>query len=129
MIEELKCLLSENLDNRFPVSLLNICAFLLDPSQLKIDISSYLAHCQKNKESILSKIIKKFKINHVTEGSATRNVSALSPSPSCTLITTATSSASMKRNLSVESLNPPVQNLKKQRKFNSKTQINTIVWF
>ena len=112
-IEELKCLVSENLDNRFPVSPLNICAFLLDPSELKIDISSYLAHCQTNKESILSKIIKKFKINHITEGSTTNNASALSPSPSCTLITTTTSSASMKRNLSVESLNPPVQNLKK----------------
>ena len=127
MIEELKCLLSENLDNRFPVSPLKIYAFLLDSSQLKIDISSYLAHCQTNKESILSKMIKKFKINHVTEGSVTNNVSALSPSLSCTLITTAvsdssssttTSSASMKRNLSVKSLNPPIQNLKKQRKFN-----------
>ncbi|CAF3381668.1 unnamed protein product [Rotaria socialis] len=129
VIEELKCLLSENLDNRFPVSHLNICAFLLDPSQLKIDISKYLAQCQTNKESILCEMVKKFRINHVTQESANSNVSTLSPS--CTLVTTATSdsssstttsdsssptttsSASVKRILSVESLNPPVQNLKK----------------
>ncbi|CAF1526944.1 unnamed protein product [Rotaria magnacalcarata] len=120
VIEELKCLLSENLDNRFPVSHLNICAFLLDPSQLKIDISRYLVQCQTNKESILCEMVKKFRINHVTQESAANNVSTLSPS--CTLITTATSdsssstttsSASVKRILSVESLNPPVQNLKK----------------
>ncbi|CAF4183267.1 unnamed protein product, partial [Rotaria magnacalcarata] len=74
-------------------------------------------------------MVKKFRINHVTQESANNNVSTLSPS--CTLVTTATSgsssstttsdsssqtttsSASVKRILSVESLNPPVQNLKK----------------
>ncbi|CAF3328276.1 unnamed protein product [Rotaria sp. Silwood2] len=126
VIQELKFLLSENLDNRFPVTPLNISAFLLDPSQLKIDISRYLAQCQTTKELILSDMIKKFKINHVTEASATNYISELSPSQSCSLIitttatshrssSTTTSSTSMKRKLSVESLNSPVKNLKKLR--------------
>ena len=38
VIEELKYLLSQNLDARFPITPLNVCGFLLDPSQLKIDI-------------------------------------------------------------------------------------------
>ncbi|CAF1621955.1 unnamed protein product [Rotaria magnacalcarata] len=42
VIEELQHLLSEYLDTRFPITPLNICGFLLDLSQLKIDINRYL---------------------------------------------------------------------------------------
>jgi hypothetical protein len=42
IIRQLKVLLSANLDKRFPVDPLHICPFLLDPSQLKIDIDCYL---------------------------------------------------------------------------------------
>lgn len=115
IVQELKSLLSKNLDNRFPVNFLNICAFLLDPCQLKIDISHYLTLCQTTKELILSQMIKKFKINYVTEATATNNVSILSPSQSCSSTTTTTSPASMKRQLSVETLSSPVKNIKKIR--------------
>ncbi|CAF1559526.1 unnamed protein product, partial [Rotaria sp. Silwood1] len=123
VIQDLKVLLSANLDNRFPVTPLYICAFLLDPSQLKIDISRYLTQCHTTKESILSEMIKQFKINYFTQASSTNNVSTSSSSQSCSSITTTAtshsnpsttaSSTSMKRNLSVESLNSPVKNLKK----------------
>ncbi|CAF3956132.1 unnamed protein product [Rotaria sp. Silwood1] len=39
VIRELKILLFENMNKRFPVLPLNICGFLLDPSQLKLDIN------------------------------------------------------------------------------------------
>ncbi len=103
IVQELKSLLSKNLDNRFPVNFLNICAFLLDPCQLKIDISHYLTLCQTTKELILSQMIKKFKINYVTVAQ------------SCSSTTTTTSPASMKRQLSVETLSSPVKNIKKIR--------------
>ncbi|CAF4538375.1 unnamed protein product [Rotaria socialis] len=64
VIRELKFLLSENLNNRCPVAPLDICEFLLDPSQLKIDISRYLTQNQTTKELTLSEMIKKFRINH-----------------------------------------------------------------
>ncbi|CAF1486575.1 unnamed protein product [Rotaria sordida] len=115
VIQDLKFLISTNLDNRFPVTPLYICAFLLDPFQLEIDISRYLTQCHTTKELILSEMIKQFKINHFTQASGTNNVSTSSSSPqSCSSITTTTaSSTSMKRNLSVESLYSPVKHLKK----------------
>ncbi|CAF5069887.1 unnamed protein product [Rotaria sp. Silwood1] len=68
-------------------------------------------------------MIKQFKINYFTQASSTNNVSTSSSSQSCSSITTTAtshsnpsttaSSTSMKRNLSVESLNSPVKNLKK----------------
>ncbi|CAF1486934.1 unnamed protein product [Rotaria sordida] len=73
VIQNLKCLISANLDNRFPVTSLYICAFLLDPSQLKIDINRYLTQCHTTKELILSEMIKQFKINDFTQASATNN--------------------------------------------------------
>ncbi|CAF3833892.1 unnamed protein product, partial [Rotaria sp. Silwood1] len=125
VIQDLKFLMSANLDNRFPVTSLYICAFLLDPSQLKIDISRYVTQCHTTKELILSEMIKQFKINHFTQAFATNNVSTSSPSQSRSSITTTktatlhsnsttiASSTSMKRYLSVESLNSPVKHLKK----------------
>lgn len=121
VIQELKILLSENLDNRFPVVPLNICAFLLDPSQLKIDISRYLSQYNMTKELVLSEMIKEFKINLVTQASETNDVSTLASPPSMTKAATSASNSatttptSMKRHLSVESLNSPVKSLKKLR--------------
>ena len=63
VIRELKVLLTANLNKRFPVIPLNICAFLLDPSQLKLDIDRYLVQNQ-TKESILFDMVTQFKINH-----------------------------------------------------------------
>ena len=72
-------------------------------------------------------MIKKFKINQVTQASATNDVSTSSlSSQSCSLTTTTAksysssstpSSPSIKRDLSVESLNSPVKNLKKLREY------------
>lgn len=58
VIKELKVLLAANLDKRFPITSLIICGFLLDPSQLKIDISRLLNLNQITKELVLSDIIK-----------------------------------------------------------------------
>ena len=121
VIEELKLLLSENLNNRFPLTPLYICAFLLDPSQLKIDISRYLSQCQTTKELILCEMIKKFKINDNTQVSTSDDLSELSPQPSCSSTTakdsnsSTTTLVSLKRQLSVESLSSPGKNLKKLR--------------
>jgi hypothetical protein len=41
VIRQIKTLLSASLDKRFPIDPLHICAFLLDPSQLKIDFIQY----------------------------------------------------------------------------------------
>lgn len=114
VIQELKFLLSENLNNRFPVVSLNICAFLLDPSQLKIDISRYLTQNQTTKELTLSEMIKKFQINHVIQVSATQNGST-SSTPSTSYSNSLPTTSSIKRSLSIETLNPPVKNLKKLR--------------
>ena len=62
VILELKTLLFENMNKRFPVLPLYICGLLLDPSQLKIDISRYLNQNETTKESILLEMIKTFKI-------------------------------------------------------------------
>ncbi|CAF4101875.1 unnamed protein product, partial [Rotaria sordida] len=115
VIREFKILLFQNLNKRFPVIPLNICGFLLDPSQLKIDISRYLTQNRTTKELILLEMIKKFKIHDVPQASTTtENISTRAPSSHSTARTT-TSSSSMKRNLSVENLSEPVQNLKKLR--------------
>lgn len=59
VIKELKVLLAANLDKRFPITPLSICAFLLGFSQLQIDISRYLIIIQTTKELVLSDMIKK----------------------------------------------------------------------
>jgi hypothetical protein len=116
VIRELKVLLSANLDKRFPVEPLHVCAFLLDPSQLKIDIDRYLNQSRSTKELILFNMMKKFKINHVLQGSATQNIStSFTSSPVAPAPTTTTLSPLLKRHLSIEYLNTPVSNLKKLR--------------
>jgi hypothetical protein len=114
VIGEMKGLLTSNLDKRFPIDPLSICAFLLDPSQLKIDISFYLTQNQTTKELLLSDMIKKFKINQVPQPRTTQDIS-ISFSSSCTTSSTPTSPSLMKRNLSVEYSNESAQNLKKLR--------------
>ncbi|CAF4092727.1 unnamed protein product, partial [Rotaria sp. Silwood2] len=114
VIQELKILLFENLNKRYPVISLNMCAFLLDPSQLKIDITRYLTQNQTTKELTLLEMIKKFRIHYVPQESTTENISTPATSSHSTARTT-TSSSHMKRNLSVENLSQPVQNLKKLR--------------
>lgn len=116
IIQELKLLLNENLDKRFPVEPLHICAFLLDPSQLKINIDRYLAQIQSTKESVLIQMIEQFKMNSVPSVATTQktSVTATSSSRSVTATTT-TLSPLLKRNLSVECLKMPSQNLKKIR--------------
>jgi hypothetical protein len=115
VIRELKLLLFQNMNKRFPVMPLNICGFLLDPSQLKIDISRYLTQNKTTKELILLEMIKKFKIHDVPQAcKTTENISTHAPASLSTARTTK-SSSTMKRNLSVEDLNKPVQNLKKLR--------------
>ncbi|CAF5054941.1 unnamed protein product, partial [Rotaria socialis] len=64
VIRELKILLLDNLNKRFPVVSLHICAFLLDPAQLKIDITRYLAQNQTTKELTLLDMMKKFRIHY-----------------------------------------------------------------
>ena len=64
-MRDFKLLLSATLDDRLPVNQLYICAFLLDPSQLKIDINPYLTHNGTTKELVLLNMIKSFKINHI----------------------------------------------------------------
>jgi hypothetical protein len=113
VIEELKHLLSENLDTRFPITPLNICGFLLDPSQLKIDIDRYLTQNKTTKEKLLLDMIKKFKIDHVSHANAMQNIHTSSTSSSAT--TSSTSSPRMKRNLSVEYMCESAHNMKKLR--------------
>lgn len=118
VIRELKLLLSENLDKRLPVTQLNICAFLLDPSQLKIDISRYLTGHRTTKESVLFNMIKNFKIKHAPQACATQSVftsSTTSSSSTNILTTTPPSPSLMKRNLSIEYSNESVQNIKTLR--------------
>ncbi|CAM4956370.1 unnamed protein product [Rotaria socialis] len=114
VIRELKILLLDNLNKRFPVVSLHICAFLLDPAQLKIDITRYLAQNQTTKELTLLDMMKKFRIHYDPQVSTTttENTSISSHSSA----RTATSSSNMKRNLSIENLNEPVHSLKKLRK-------------
>ena len=71
VIRELKASLFENVDKRFPVLPLYICGLLLDPSQLKIDISRYLNQNESTKESILLEMIKTFKIQPIPQASTT----------------------------------------------------------
>lgn len=69
VIKDLKLLLSNNIDKRFPVTPLSICAFLLDPTQLKIDIDRYLNQHRLSKQSLLFDMIKQFKISHAPKSS------------------------------------------------------------
>jgi hypothetical protein len=115
VIQELKTLLSTNLDKRFPVIPLTICAFLLDPSQLKIDIDRYLVQNQTTKELILFSMLKQFKINHASQVREIQNISTLSTSSSATTTSIPTSPSLMKRNLSVEFSHVSTPNLKKLR--------------
>jgi hypothetical protein len=113
VIEELKHLLSKNLDKRFPITPLNICGFLLDPSQLKIDINRYLTQNNTTEEKLLLDMIKKFKIDHVSRATTIENIHTSSTSSSAT--TSETSSPRIKRNLSVEYMYESQHNMKKLR--------------
>lgn len=113
VIEELKHLLSEYLDTRFPITPLNICGFLLDPSQLKIDINRYLTQNKTTKEKLLLDMIKKFKIDHASHTNTTQHIHTSSTSSPAT--TSETSSPRMKRNLSVEYAGESAHNMKKLR--------------
>ncbi|UJR06758.1 hypothetical protein I4U23_011045 [Adineta vaga] len=115
-------LASSNLDNCFPVEPLHISAFLLDRSQLKIDINRHLTKNRSSKESILFDMIKKLKINHTLQTSATQSClttctsSSSSSSPSTTnTATTTTLYSLLKRNLSIECLKTSISKLKKVR--------------
>ncbi|CAF1583619.1 unnamed protein product, partial [Didymodactylos carnosus] len=88
VIEELKLLLTQNLDKRFPITPINTCAFLLDPSQLKIDINRYLIQTNTTQTTSSS----------LTSSSATSS----------------STSPSIKRNLSVVYTGESTQNMKKQ---------------
>jgi hypothetical protein len=103
VIRQLKVLLNKNLDKRFPVDPLHICSFLLDPSQLKVDIDRYLTQNQSTKESVLFNMIKKFKINHALQVSSAQNIPKPS-SPSSAASTSTTLSPLLKRHLSIECL-------------------------
>ncbi|CAF5060628.1 unnamed protein product, partial [Rotaria sp. Silwood1] len=87
-IRELKILLFENLNKRYPMISLNICAFLLDPSQLKSDISRYLTQNQTRKELTLLKMIKKFRIYNVPQEFTTESISTPAISSHSTARTT-----------------------------------------
>ncbi|CAF1593420.1 unnamed protein product [Rotaria sp. Silwood1] len=113
VIEELKHLFSEYLDTRFPITPLNICGFLLDPSQLKFDINRYLTQNKTTKEKLLLDMIKKFKIDHASHANTIQNIHKSSMSSSAT--TSETSSPRMKRNLSVEYMCESAHNMKKLR--------------
>ena len=107
VIQQMKHLLSINLDKRFPVFTMSICGFLLDPSQLKIDITRYLTQNGATKESILLDMIRKFGIESVGR-SAEPGIVAISPTSSTpasitTSSTTPLSSPSLKRRLPLES--------------------------
>ncbi|CAF4701984.1 unnamed protein product [Rotaria sp. Silwood1] len=115
VVRELKILLFENMNKRYPVLPLNICGFLLDPSQLKIDISRYLNQNRTTKEKILFEMIKKFKIHPLPQASTTTENISTSASSSHSIAPTTTSSSTMKRCLSVENLSEPAQNLKRLR--------------
>lgn len=104
VIREMKQLLSARLDHRFPVLPLHICGFLLDPSQLKIDIDRYLARNRTTRESLLLSMIEKFGIKPPGLISEPSIVITSSTSPSSVSPNTASSaSPSLKRRLLVES--------------------------
>jgi hypothetical protein len=104
VIRQMKQLLSTHLDQRFPVLPLNICGFLLDPSQLKIDITSYLVQNSTTRESLLKNMIEKFGIKSTVRSDDPGVVLISSTSPcSIVSITSPTASPSLKRRLPVES--------------------------
>lgn len=106
VIQRLKHFLSIYLDQRFPISAISICGFLLDPSQLKIDITRYLVQHGLTKESALSNMIRKFGIDCVGRSHAPGVLAAsLTPSTpvSTTTPTTPVSSPSLKRRFPLES--------------------------
>lgn len=113
VIDELKSLLSKNLDKRFPITALNICGFLLDPSQLKIDINRYLSNKRQQKKKLLLDMLNTFKIDQI---SPTNSTQFMHPSStfSCSGISTGIS-GSMKRNLSIDCVSEPTRNMKKLR--------------
>ena len=94
----------------------NICAFLLDPSQLKIDIDRYLSHCQKTHETLLANMIEMFVKKQSNPMSDSSNAPT-SPSSVCTIscATSPVSSPTLKRNRSVESSNTTGGHIKKLR--------------
>ena len=114
-IRDFKPLLSATLDSRLPVNQLYICVFLLDPSQLKIDINPYLTHNGTTKELVLLNMIKSFKINHISQADATGNALPSSSSSTNTISATALSPSLLKRQLSIDYSNESVQNVKKIR--------------
>lgn len=106
VIREMKQLLSTHLDKRFPVLPLHICGFLLDPSQLKIDIDRYLAQNRTTRELMLLNMLEKFGIKPPVPASEPNIVilSSTSTSPSSvSTVTTPTASPSLKRRLQAES--------------------------
>lgn len=118
VIHELKCLLSQNLDKWLPVSQLSICGFLLDPSQIKINIGHYLSINKTTRESTLFNMIKHFKINHVGQLCVTQSASTSSPtslSPNALTTAPPSSPSLMKCNLSIDYSSETVHNIKKIR--------------
>lgn len=117
IIREMKCLASANLDNRYPVTELHICAFLLDPSQLKININRYLDHHQSTRKTILLSMLKRFKIESKAQASTTVKtpISSSSSPAAAAAQTTEISSPVLKRNRSIEHLQEHARNLKKTR--------------
>ena len=112
----MKTLLSGSLDERFPVLPINICAFLLDPSQLKIDIDRYLAQCKTTRESLLAHMIETF-VKKQCGPMADSSNAPVSPSSVCTVssATSPMSSPTLKRNRSVECSNTSGGHIKKLR--------------
>ena len=107
VIREMKQLLSAHLDQRFPVLPLHICGFLLDPSQLKIDIDRYLVQHQTTRESLLLNMIKKLGIKFPVPASEPSIVITSSTSPSSgSSVPMSTASPSLKRRFPVESSGP-----------------------
>ena len=53
VIRDVKNLLVLNLEKRFPIDRLKVCGFLLDPSQLKIDIDIYWTRNQITKKILI----------------------------------------------------------------------------
>ena len=95
---------------------INICAFLLDPSQLKIDIDRYLTRHQTTRRSLLESMIEKFVTKH--SGQLTDLINSPISLSSVSTVSSAISpisSPTLKRNRSVESSNASAGHVKKLR--------------